>query len=193
MLFAVRPGSFDVIRQTDFELDFTPLSKGKIDVSVFVRNFKDRRAYKRFVGKVSPKDAILACGLPDSFASQLSGVDAKPASVYRNDLALSWANRAQDKLKYDTVRNSAIVLLAEFKESVAVSSKAMKRKPRFFGGFGLVELRSGELLRLDGRYLIYTGSTLRMPFELEIREDDLVDCTGILNRGTILAPAITLF
>ena len=187
MLYAIKPQVFDIRYGCDFEVEFAAEKEGM--ASVFVRDFDGNNTYKTLVGHVSRRDAMKACALDDAFEARLESAKT-PVRLYRDTLPLVWARK--NMLKYCENSNCAIVLIAGFRNSVCVSQGVMGRKPRYFGGFGLVELRSGEMLSADGRNLIYDGNTLRIPFDVEI-DKNMVNCSSILNHSAILGTAISLF
>ncbi len=191
MLYAIKPSNLLMTSGCYFETCFTLNEKREVVVSVFAHDLRDGNTFKSFVGYMSPQDALAACELPDDYLAKLRPNETH--RTYADYLPVAWKNRSRYLLALDKKRNSAIVLIAPFKQIVQVSSPVMKRQPRNFGGFGLVQLMDGELMMVDGRFLIFTDSQLRAPFEIEIKEDDLVDCTSILNKGAILGPSITLF
>lgn len=191
MLYAIKPQNLLMTSGCYFEICFTLNEKGEAEVSVFAHDIREGNTFKSFVGHMSMQDATKACELPDDYLAKLRPDETR--KTYMDSLPVVWKNRSKYLLKYDKNRDTAIVLIAPFRRLVQVSAPVMKRRPRNFGGFSLVQLADGELMTVDGRFLIFTGSELRAPFEIEIKEDDLVDCTSMLNKGTILAPSVTLF
>lgn len=196
MLYVISSVETSPLNACDFEIEFALNEKRKVEVSVFVRCFEGGNAYRTFVGKLPYEDALLACDTNSNIREQLKSDETSDSIIfYRECLPLTWKNRAKYMLKWDEYRNSATVLIVKFSRDVLVSPGAIKRKPRFFGGFSLLQLESGEQMKVDGVSYILANSCLKLLADAPgVQEDkELVDCTGILHHGTILAPNVTLF
>lgn len=193
MLYAI--SSSDRLNSScDFEIVFTKNEKRKITAMVFVRDISNKaQICKTFVGHLPLDEALEACDLPDDFKTKVHNEKNQSAYVYRSSLPLSYANRRKYKLKLDLSENNAVILIAHFNRSVFLNEAAAKRKPEYYGGFSIVNLKRGEVMQIDDRYVIFTGETIRMAFDCEFEDVKFVDCSSILHQSALTSVPVTLF
>ena len=193
MLFAISPSRF-LDHNCDFEVRFTRSEKRKISAMVFVRNTDSMmQTYETFVGSLSVNDAIGACGLPDDFLAKIREGDKDITRVYRLSLPLSWANRKKYRLKYDHDEDKAIVMITEFKHAAFLCEAAAKRELEYYGSFSIVNLKCGEVMQIDGKYMIFDGNTIRMAFDCEFEGMKFVDCSSVLHKSAFTSVPVSLF
>jgi len=212
MLRVIRTTDSGIVTEYPY-IRFYKNAKGNMAQDVVVKFEDDTGAmpveYYTSLGEISFEDAVKLLGFKDGFVPELEERELSPfkATWYSTEgknyeLVFPKGKKAHFKIEPTGGNSDIVIALASVRcVQAELCPAAAKRNPSNHGRFGIVRLKRGEYARFDGHWYMPPSDVNKCDGpESEAVErlnrlygGKLTDCTGQLNKSTIVSTTVTLF
>lgn len=164
-------------------------------------------SYYTSLGSIDYEDALDVLGFKKCFKPKLQDQELSPFhAVYypaeggKYELVFPKSKKAHFSVaERDKDSGLVIALTNQLCAGVWLCPAIVKRKPYCHGRFGIIKMKPGDYARIGDNWLGFSRSgklllddQMRQCDDFVIKEESLVDCTGMLNRATIVSTNVTL-